>query len=75
MELVTALKGGLLKSVSFKPIEPGNFDGIRDWKVVDIWLANMEDYIHAAKVSKHSTMELAQSYLKGYASTWWRTMR
>jgi hypothetical protein len=35
----------------------------------------MEDYIHAAKVGKHSTMELAQSYLKGYASTWWRMVR
>jgi hypothetical protein len=35
----------------------------------------MEDYIHAAKMGKHSTMELAQSYLKGYASTWWRTVK
>jgi hypothetical protein len=35
----------------------------------------MEDYIHAAKVGQHSIMELAQSYLKGYASTWWRTVR
>jgi hypothetical protein len=35
----------------------------------------MEDYIHAAKVGQHSVVELAQSYLKGYASTWWRTVR
>jgi hypothetical protein len=35
----------------------------------------MEDYIHAAKVGRHSIMELAQSYLKGYAATWWRTVR
>jgi hypothetical protein len=35
----------------------------------------MEDYIHAAKVRRHLTMELAQSYLKGYVSTWWRTMK
>ncbi len=35
----------------------------------------MENYIHAAKVGRHSSMELAQSYLKGYASTWWRTVR
>jgi hypothetical protein len=35
----------------------------------------MEDYLHAAKVGRHSTMELAQSYLKGYASTWWRMVR
>ncbi len=74
-ELVKALKGGLSKSVGFKPAEPGNFDGIRDRKVVDAWLADMEDYIHVAKVGKHSAVELAQSYLKGYASTWWRTVR
>jgi len=35
----------------------------------------MEDYIHAAKVGRHLAVELAQSYLKGYASTWWRTVR
>jgi len=35
----------------------------------------MEDYIHATKVARHSAVELAQSYLKGYASTWWRTVR
>jgi hypothetical protein len=35
----------------------------------------MEDYFHATKVGRHLAMELAQSYLKGYASTWWRTMR
>jgi hypothetical protein len=42
---------------------------------VDVWLAKMEDYLHGTKVGRHSTVELAQSYLKGYASTWWRTMR
>jgi len=42
---------------------------------VDAWLAEMEDYLHAAKVGRHSAVELAQSYLKGYASTWWRTVR
>jgi hypothetical protein len=35
----------------------------------------MEDYLHAAKVGRHLAVELAQSYLKGYASTWWRTVR
>jgi hypothetical protein len=35
----------------------------------------MEDYFHATKVGQHSAVELAQSYLKGYASTWWRTVR
>jgi hypothetical protein len=35
----------------------------------------MEDYLHAAKLERHSAVELAQSYLKGYAATWWRTMR
>jgi hypothetical protein len=42
---------------------------------MDAWLAEMEDYLHAAKVGRHSAMELAQSYLKGYASTWWRIVR
>jgi hypothetical protein len=35
----------------------------------------MEDYVHATKVERHSAMEFAQSYLKGDASTWWRTVR
>jgi hypothetical protein len=35
----------------------------------------MEDYLHANKIKRHLTMELAQSYLKGYAFTWWRTLR
>jgi hypothetical protein len=42
---------------------------------VDVWLAKMEDYLHAAKVGRHSSVELAQSYLKGYASTRWRIVR
>jgi hypothetical protein len=74
-ELVAALKGGSSKGVGFKPARPGNFDGAWDRKVVDAWLAKMEDYCHAAKVGRHSAVELAQSYLKGYASTWWRTVR
>ncbi len=74
-ELVAALKGGSCKGVEFKPAKPRTFDGVRDQKVVDAWLAEMEDYLHAAKVGRHSAMELAQSYLKGYASTWWRTVK
>jgi hypothetical protein len=49
-ELVAALKGGSSKGVGFKPARPGNFEGARDRKVVDAWLAEMEDYLHAAKV-------------------------
>jgi len=74
-ELDEAFKGGLTKSVGFKLARLGNFDGAWDRKVVDAWLAEMEDYLHAAKVGRHSAVELAQSYLKGYASTWWRTVR
>ncbi len=59
MEFVASLKGGSSKNVGFKPTEPRNFDEIQDRKVVDAWLANMEDYIHAAKVAKHLTMKLA----------------
>ncbi len=72
-KLVVALKGGSSKDVEFKPVKPENFDGARDRKVVDAWLTKMEDYLHAAKVGQHLAMELAQSYLKGYASTWWKT--
>jgi hypothetical protein len=74
-ELVAALKTGTSKGERFQPAKPENFDGARDRKVVDAWLAEMEDYIHAAKVGRHSAVELAQSYLKGYAATWWRTVR
>jgi hypothetical protein len=74
-ELVAALKGGLPKNVRFQPAKPENFDGACDRKVVDAWLAEMEDYLHVTKVGRHSAMELAQSYLKGYAATWWRTVR
>jgi hypothetical protein len=35
----------------------------------------MEDCLHIIKVGQHSTMEIAWSNLKGYASTWWRTVR
>ncbi len=74
-ELVMALKGGSSKNAGYQPTKPGNFDGARDRKVVDAWLAEMEDYLHVAKVGRHLAMELAQSYLKGYAATWWRTVR
>jgi len=74
-ELVAALKGGASKDAKFQPAKLGNFDGARDRKVVDAWLAEMEDYLHATKVGRDSAVELAQSYLKGYAATWWRTMR
>jgi len=74
-ELVTALKGGASKDVRFQPAKPGNFDGAGDRKVVNVWLAEMEDYLHAAKVGRHSVVELAQSHLKGYVATWWRTVR
>jgi hypothetical protein len=61
-ELVEALKGRSSKSVGFKPTKPGNFDGVQDQKVVDVWFAKMEDYIHATKVGQHSAVEFAQSY-------------
>jgi hypothetical protein len=74
-ELVAALKGGASKDVRFQLAKPGNFDGAHDRKVVDAWLAEMEDFLHAAKVRRHSAVELAQSYLKGYVATWWKTVR
>jgi hypothetical protein len=74
-ELVAAIKTRTPKGEKFQLAKPGNFDGARDRKVVDAWLTEMDDYIHAAKVGRHSAMELAQSYLKGYAATWLRTVR
>jgi hypothetical protein len=35
----------------------------------------MEDYLHAIKVGRHSVVEFAESYLKGYVLTWWRKGR
>jgi hypothetical protein len=69
-ELVAALKTGAAKGEKFQPAKPENFDGARDCKVVDAWLAEMDDYLHAAKVGQNSAVELAQSYLKGYAARW-----
>jgi hypothetical protein len=74
-ELVAALKGGASKDVRFQPAKPRNFDDARDRKVVDAWLVEMEDYLHAAKVGRHSAVKLAQSYFKGYVATWWRIVK
>jgi hypothetical protein len=49
-ELVSALKGGASKDARFQFAKPRNFVGARDRKVVDAWLAGMENYLHAAKV-------------------------
>jgi hypothetical protein len=49
-ELVTTLKGGSLKGVGFKPAKLGNFDGVQDWKVVDVCIVEVEDYLHVTKV-------------------------
>ncbi len=74
-ELVVALKTRTSKGERFQQAKLGNFDGACDRKVVDAWLAEMDDYLHAAKVGRHCAVELAQSYLKGYAATWWRTVK
>ncbi len=59
IKLVTTFKGGSSKGVGFKFAKPGNFDGVRNRKVVDAQLMEMEDYLHATKVGRHSSMELA----------------
>jgi hypothetical protein len=59
IELVAALKRRSSKGVGFQHAKPWNFDGIRDQKVVDVWLVEMEDYIHVAKVGRHLAVELA----------------
>jgi hypothetical protein len=50
IRLVETLKGGSSKSVRFKLVKLGNFDGVQNQKVVDVWLGEMEDYFHATKV-------------------------
>jgi hypothetical protein len=75
IRLVETFKGGSSKSVRFKLAKLGNFHGVQNQKVADVWLGEMEDYFHAAKVGRQSSMEVTQSYLKGYASTYERTMR
>ncbi len=74
-ELVMALKGGASKDVRFQLAKRENFDGACNRKVVNVWLTEMEDYIHVAKVGRHSAVELAQFYLKGYVATWWRIVK
>jgi len=49
-ELVVALKGSSSKNEGFQPAKLENFDGACHQKVVDAWLAEMEDYLHATKV-------------------------
>ncbi len=73
-ELVATLKKGASKGVGFKLAELGNFDTIWNQKVVDAWLAGMEDYIHAAKIGRHSAVEPAQCYLKGYVKVYFELM-
>jgi len=53
--LVEALKGGSFKSVGFKL---RNVDGVQNQKVMDAWLLEMEDYLHATKVGWQFVVEL-----------------
>jgi hypothetical protein len=65
-DLVAALKGGSSKNARYQPAKPGNFDSAHDRKVMDVWLAKMEDYKHAIKVGQHSVVDqvLANQCLK-----------
>jgi hypothetical protein len=57
-ELVAALKTRTSEGERFQSAKPRNFDGVRDRKVMDAWLAKMDDYLHAAKVGQHYAVEL-----------------
>jgi hypothetical protein len=57
-ELIAALKGGSSKNARFQPAKPRNFDGAYNRKVMDAWFVEMEDYLRAAKVGRHSAVEL-----------------
>jgi len=74
-ELVVALKGGASKDVMFQPAKLGNSMMFVTERLWALGLQRWEDYLHAAKVRRHLAVELAQSYLKGYAATWWKTVR
>jgi hypothetical protein len=58
-ELVTAFKGRSSKGARFKFAKLGNFDRVRNQKVVDVWLVQMEDYLHVAKIGRHLALEFA----------------
>jgi hypothetical protein len=58
-ELVVALKTRAAKGERFQPAKPGNFDGAHDCKVVDAWLAEMDDYIHP-ETKEHVTATQAR---------------
>jgi len=49
-KLVKALKGRSSKNVGIKPTKPMNFDGVQNQKDMDVWLVEMEDHLHVAKV-------------------------
>jgi hypothetical protein len=53
-----ALKGGKSKNVMFKHVKPRNFDEVWDQKVVDVWLVEMEHYLHADKLGDTRTWNL-----------------
>jgi hypothetical protein len=72
---VEALKRGSSKNVAFEPAKLGNFDGVWDQKVINVWFTKMEEFFHVAKVGRHLAVELVKSYLNGSVSTWWRTVR
>jgi uncharacterized alpha-E superfamily protein len=68
-------KGVSSRSTRFTPTKCRSFNGVHDCKVVNALHSNMEDYIHIMKVNSNPMVELVRSYLKGYASTWWRNVR
>jgi hypothetical protein len=58
-KMVKAFKRGSSKSVGFELTKHGNFDRVQDRKVIDVWFAEMDDYLHATKVGQQCAMELA----------------
>lgn len=55
-----------------KPKEPETFEGTRNRKALNTWLLELEQYFRAAKLSDKDRVEVASTYLRGYAQQWWQ---
>src|SRR5271169_3699360 len=59
-----------------KPLKPNTYDGEKlDPQTGDIWLARMTTYLRLTNTAEADRVEIASSYLKGVAYTWFMNER
>ena len=58
-----------------RPPRPGTFDGVRMSTNAHIWLAELDQYVAAARVSTDQRLELAGSFLRSSALLAWNQAR